>query len=169
MKLLLKLIMFGCTLLCAVVFLDVLLEDDGTTTTQTETEYDNYVDEGNSDDVDQPQTTKKIVAINNNSFKTKIANYKSSTSSCGRNVNAVVLLYSDKYELSTKMLSEMKGIINDYDFDFYSLKLQDGLEVVKAYELTDVPTLIIATDGEIIKKKGYLSSSDLSSLLDSLK
>lgn len=163
MKTLLKLIMIGCTLLCGFVFLEVLFEDDESTTTeQVEVRHDNV---RRNDDV-KPQATKKITAINNSSFRNKVANYSASTTSCGKNVKAVVLLYSDKYEISIKMLNEMKSIINDYDYNFYSLKLEDGLEVVKAYELTDVPTLIVASDGEIFIKKGYISSANLGSVLN---
>lgn len=163
MKTLLKLIMIGCTLLCGFVFLEVLFEDDESTTTeQVEVREDNV---RRNDDV-KPQATKKITAINNSSFRNKVANYSASTTSCGKNVKAVVLLYSDKFELSIKMLNEMKSIINDYDYNFYSLKLEDGLEVVKAYELTDVPTLIVASDGEIFIKKGYISSANLGSVLN---
>lgn len=169
MKTLLKLIMIGCTLLCGFVFLEVLFEDDESTTTeQVEVRHDNVRRDDNvrrNDDV-KPQATKKITAINNSSFRNKVANYSATTTSCGKNVKAVVLLYSDKFELSIKMLNEMKEIINDYDYNFYSLKLEDGLEVVKAYELTDVPTLIVASDGEIFIKKGYISSANLGSVLN---
>lgn len=168
MKTLLKLIMVGCTLLCAFVFLDVLLEDEGTTTTQDVSNYDDNKEASVDNEIITPQVNKKLTSINNTSFKSKVANYKTSTTTCGKNVNSVVVLYSDKYELSIKMINEVKGIVNDYDYNFYSLKLEDGLEVVKAYGLTDVPTLIVATNGKIYTKKGYLSSSDLGSFLNSL-
>lgn len=111
----------------------------------------------------------EVEAINSMKYKMYVADYTTSTTVAKKD-NSIVLIYLESDETCVKMLASFKEMAAKYpDFTFYTMKVTDGAAVLKAYGFQEVPLLIVAKDGKITTKKGYLDNYNLSKYIASFK
>ena len=173
-KFLFKLFVFFCVAVVCWAILEVIVEDsdEGGTSSYTESSNDNTEGKGTAyrGGTDESENRINVSSLTESSYRTKVADYTVSKTSAKKGINAVVLVYSDQYDKSVTMLKYFKEVCSTNEFyNYYSLELSSAENLVSAYQLTEVPVLIVASNSKISIKVGTLGKDSLKEFLNSLE
>lgn len=109
---------------------------------------------------------RKVKAITGAEYKSKLADYTASKTAGKKGVKAAVLVYLPTDKSCNNMLESMNTLANEFPtLDLYSIKLQECIELAKAYGVKELPLLIIVKDGKVELHTGYLQTESLRTFL----
>lgn len=114
----------------------------------------------------QATGNRKVTAITGADYKNKLADYTASKTAAKKGVNAVVLVYLPSDKSCNMMLESLNSLANEFPkLDLYSMKLQECVELAKAYGMKELPMLIVLKDGKLEFHAGSLQTESLRAFL----
>lgn len=111
-------------------------------------------------------TNRKVKSITGADYKAKLADYTASKTNAKKGANGIVLVYLPSNKKCNEMVESMNKLANEFpNLDLYTTKLQECVDLAKAYAFKELPVLIVVRNGKVELHTGYLKTESLREFL----